>query len=114
MLGYGKTIVVTDIGSFQEYPDEFVKKVRCDYHESADILRILLQMISDYSMIEKKEENILKWAKERFEMSVVVKQYIDCFKGQHEHRQDINTYVEDKVDELFRYYPYSERTAKRI
>lgn len=61
-LGMGKPVIVTDIGSFSEYPDDVVLKVRYDSHEVADIFEALKKVVLNDKLKERYERNALEYA----------------------------------------------------
>lgn len=54
LLGMGKPVIVSDIGSFSEYPDDVVYKVRYDNHEVDDIYHAVCRLAAQNGTELKK------------------------------------------------------------
>lgn len=65
MLGMGKPVIVTDIGTFSEYPDEIAQKIRYDSHEVDDIYQaVCTQAKGGKSRSERRSQAALQFARE--------------------------------------------------
>lgn len=76
MLGMGKPIVVTDIGSFSEYPDDIVLKVRYDENEVNDIYEALQILLNNSSELDDRKKKAYEYAKEYCELDKNAKRYV--------------------------------------
>ena len=95
MLGLGKPVIVTDIGSFQEYPDDIVKRVRYDDHEVEDIYHAICALTKSREEMDATSRRALFYAKKHFNLESNAQKYQKFFK-------DIQTgmYREEWVDAL--------------
>jgi len=63
MLGRGKPVLVTDIGTFVEYPDDIVFKVGYGENEVNDILTILSRLSLDKKLLHETGIKTIAFAK---------------------------------------------------
>ena len=80
MLGMGKPVIVTDIGTFADYPDEIVLKVGYDAHEVEDIYNAILLLLNNKSELKKRSEKALKFAREYCDLRKNAKMYVKFFE----------------------------------
>lgn len=73
-LGMGKKTVVTDVGTFADYPDDVVKKISYGEHEIEDIYNAIMENMQ--STDEQKSEYILQYAKKNLSTEYA----IECYK----------------------------------
>lgn len=85
MLGMGKPAIVTDIGTFADYPDDVVLKVRYDEREVDDIYNTILQLLDKKGELEKRSKKAWEFAKEHCDLEKNVQQYADFFHQVHTH-----------------------------
>lgn len=85
MLGMGKPAIVTDIGTFADYPDDVVLKVRYDKHEVDDIYNAVLQLLDKKGELEKRSKKAWEFAKEHCDLEKNVQKYDDFFHQVHTH-----------------------------
>ena len=108
LLGYGKQVVVTDIGSFHDFPDEYVYKVRYGIYEGADILRCLIKFFKNHK--NDRSEEILSYTKENFSLSKTAERYKSALcEG-----NDFSTYEDMLADRIMEYYPYHQSILRKI
>lgn len=80
MLGMGKPVIVTDIGTFADYPDEVVLKVRYDDNEVNDILQAIYRLTDDRNAMKKRSEMALTFAKQNCSLQTNSTRYYDYFQ----------------------------------
>ena len=85
MLGMGKPAIVTDIGTFADYPDDVVLKVRYDEHEVDDIYEAIVQLLDKKGGLKKRSEKALAFAREHCDLEKNALQYADFFCQVHAH-----------------------------
>lgn len=79
LLGYGKVVLVTKVGAFQEYPDQFVKKIRIGAYEQADILKGICEVISDRNELNAASDAALVYARNCFDINQNAEKYYKGF-----------------------------------
>lgn len=102
MLGMGKPVIVSKIGSFEEYPDNIVLKVRCDENEVRDIYNAIIELTSRKNIIVERSKLAYEYAKENCSLIKNAKRYFEFFNSITQNNfQDnsIDTFL-DKVFEL--------------
>lgn len=67
MLGFGKPVIVTNIGSFEEYPDDIVVKVGYDEHEVEEIYQALCNLTKDRKRLDLIAEKAVRYARENYD-----------------------------------------------
>lgn len=82
MLGMGKPAIVTNIGTFADYPDDVVLKVRYDEHEVDDIYKALCLLIKKGER-KKRSENAIRFAKEHCCLEKNAERYAQFFEELH-------------------------------
>lgn len=80
MLGMGKPAIVTDIGTFGDYPDDVVLKVRYDDNEVEDIYQAVSLLIKDQKELKQRGEKALQFAREHCDLTKNAKIYADFFR----------------------------------
>ena len=85
MLGMGKPIIVTDIGTFADYPDDVVLKVRYDENEVDDIYEAVFKLLEQKEELKKRGEKALVFAKEQCDLEKNARKYNDFFHQVHAH-----------------------------
>lgn len=84
MLGMGKPVIVTDIGTFADYPDDVVLKVRHDEHEVDDIYQAVSLLAGNKNELKKRGKAALDYAKTYCDLEQNAKQYAEFFKQVHD------------------------------
>lgn len=80
LLGMGKPAIVTDVGSFSEYPDDVAFKVRYDSCEVDDIYRAVCQFTAKRGVVlEKRSHQARVFAEENCEIHKNAVMYNDFF-----------------------------------
>ena len=111
LIGYGKRAVVTDIGSFHDFPDEYVYKIRYGTHEEADILRVLLRFFKDYNGFSEEESlRITSYARENFSLDLIAKSYFEYLS---ENKQK-DSYMDRLLDLVMQFHPYEQNIVEKM
>lgn len=79
MLGMGKPSLVTDVGSFSEYPDDVVYKIPYDENEVQNIYKAICDWTVNDEEILKRADSALKYAGENFDIEKLAKDYFHFF-----------------------------------
>lgn len=79
MLGMGKPAVVTDIGTFADYPDDVVIKVRYDDNEVDDIYHAISILLKDKNELKKRSEKAWHFAKNYCDLEKNAHLYAEFF-----------------------------------
>ncbi len=82
LLSKGKCVLVNDIGSFRELPDEACVKLpsaegRREEEEAADMERALRELLSSQEKREMLEVNARRYAEETLDIRAIARQYAD-------------------------------------
>ena len=85
MFGMGKPAVVTEIGTFSDYPDDVVLKVRYDEHEVDDIYRAVSLLAGNKKELQKRSKAALNYAKTYCDLEKNAKRYAEFFLQIHDH-----------------------------
>lgn len=93
LLGMGKPVLVTNIGSFREYSDSIVYKVGYGNEEIKDVLNALCDLTESKKTYDEGCKRIVEYAKDNYSLGVNVKRYWDYFKAITE-----NSFVNDYMD----------------
>ena len=80
MLGMGKPVIVTDIGTFADYPDDVVIKVRHDEHEVDDIFRAICKLADNKRERTARGERARRYAEEHCNIEKNAKRYAEFFE----------------------------------
>lgn len=102
MLGMGKPAVVTDVGTFSDYPDDIVLKVRYDEHEVDDILTAMRTLTDDRKEFRKRSKKAVDFARENCDPLKNAERYHDFFQQviQGSWRPDIEDVMVGRLCEL--------------
>ena len=95
MLGMGKPAVVTDVGTFADYPDDVVLKVRHDQHEVEDIYQALIQLTKKKDELRRRSAASIQFAKEHCDLLKNAEMYAEFFQQVKD-----GTWQADYEDEL--------------
>lgn len=99
LLGYGKIVLVTAIGSFMEYPDEFVRKIRYGIYEEFDILKCICELVHEKHEWVKISANAIDYSTLYFDIESNAEKYYKAFQmilGKINHED----YIEELVDNI--------------
>ncbi len=113
ILGMGKPVIVSQIGSFEEYPDDIVLKISHDQNEVHEILESLRALTMDKTELAKRSDRAIAFARENCDLKKNAKRYADFFESIYNH-----TYKKDPtdalLDELFVKGTTSKREIERL
>lgn len=76
-LGMGRAVVVSDVGSFREYPDNVVLKAPADATEEDHIFEYLNALVSRPELAQKLGASAREWVRTECSWDVVARQYLD-------------------------------------
>ncbi len=102
IMGQGKPVIVTDIGTFQEYPDDFVLKVRHDEHEIEDIYLALKKATESDEAMLSMGELAYTFAMKNCDLAENARKYarfFECVRNSEWHDTWLDSLV-DKLEEL--------------
>lgn len=80
MFGLGKGIVVTDIGTFQDYPDEIAKKVPSGDKSIAEIARVIIELAKNPEELKNMQRAGVAYAERHFRIEENAKKYSAFFE----------------------------------
>lgn len=95
LLGMGKPIIVTDIGSFQEYPDDVVIKVPYKEFEIQSIYEAILKLTKDKVFRENIVNKALAFAEKNCNLKTNALKYAEFFK-----QIQLNEFSDEEIDSL--------------
>jgi glycosyltransferase involved in cell wall biosynthesis len=99
MLGMGKPVMVSSIGSFEEYPDDIVAKIGCGNNEVADIYNTLISLMSSPATVDEMAAKAFTYAKENFDLGKNASRYYDFFLNTENYIHSKN-YIDLLVDRM--------------
>jgi glycosyltransferase involved in cell wall biosynthesis/SAM-dependent methyltransferase len=76
-LGMGRAVVVSDVGSFREYPDDVVLKAPVDATEEDHIFEYLNALVSRPEFARKLGANAREWVRRECSWEVVARHYVE-------------------------------------
>jgi hypothetical protein len=79
MLGMGKPVIVSQIGSFEEYPDDIVIKVSYDEKEIIDIYSALCDLTKKTDTMIERSKRANEFAQINCSLDVNARRYYDFF-----------------------------------
>lgn len=102
MLGMGKPAIVTDIGTFSEYPDDIVRKVRYDEHEADDICAAMLDLANEKKQFNQLAQRVYQYAFDHFSLETNAVRYKTFFEQvlNHTWQPDWMDLLVDRLIEL--------------
>lgn len=102
LFGMGKNIIVTNIGSFEEYPDDIIFKIRYDENEVEDIFNTIYKITKNKSEMKEREKRAIKFAKEFCDLNKNAQLYAEFYNQIKDgsYKEDIIDSIVDKLFEL--------------
>ena len=79
MMGMGKPAIVTDIGTFSDYPENIADKVRYDENEVEDIYQAIMKFLTHPSRCRKMGKCALEFARDHCDLKKNTIRYVDFF-----------------------------------
>ena len=80
-LGMGKAVVVSDVGSFQEYPDEICLKAPVDASEEEHLFEYMNLLVSRSEIALGLGTKAREWVARECSWEVVARRYLDFLEG---------------------------------
>jgi Glycosyltransferase len=80
MFGLGKVVLVTKIGSFEEYPDDVVIKIGYGNSEVDEIVDTVKALIDDRNSMDKRQDAVYEFARRHLDLHKNAKIYLEFFK----------------------------------
>lgn len=111
LLGFGKKVVVTDIGSFHDFPDSCVYKIRHGVYEDADILKAMLIFFKNFKGFDKAyAERTVDYVKKNFNLESIAKMYSECLTNSNEE----TSYMDKLLDSIMDYPGFEEKIMQKL
>lgn len=102
LLGMGKAVIVTRIGTFSEYPDDIVKKVDYGSDEVNEILDAIMELTTEKKSIDEWGKWVVQYAKENYSLEKNAKKYRTFFEAIL-NDDFIDEYEDELMDRLFKF-----------
>jgi glycosyltransferase involved in cell wall biosynthesis/SAM-dependent methyltransferase len=103
-LGMGKAVVVSDVGSFREYPDEICLKAPVDSSEEEHLFEYLNLLVSRPELARKLGDRAREWVERECNWESVAQRYAEFLKavveGRAKGRADVHVGVESADADL--------------
>lgn len=80
MLGLGKAVLVTSIGSFEEYPDDVVIKIGHGASETDEIAEAVSRLIKERDYLARRQEAAYRYAARHLDLKKNARIYYDFFQ----------------------------------
>lgn len=97
-LGMGKRVMVTDIGTFSEYPEDVVHKISYGDTEVDDIYKSIIEAIN--SEDDEHSKAVLQYAKKNLSTECAIEHYM-CLMRQLQEENYEHNYEDIILDRLF-------------
>jgi len=101
LLAQGKNVVVSDVGSFQEYPEEIVFKVSTSNDESSELYDLFQYAAQNRAVLKQREKHIVNYARRNFDCCSISKKYRDFFVDFYHYGTFYKNFMENLVDRLW-------------
>lgn len=101
MFGMGKPVIVTSIGTFEEYPDNIVIKVPYGESEVNEIYKAINKLFSDKTALKDMSKNAYEYAVSKCNIEINAKKYYKFFEDiiSEKYEED---YIDYFIDKLFK------------
>lgn len=93
IFGLGKPVLITAVGSFEEYSENLIIKIRHDSHEVWDIVEALKRLTAEKTEIKKRCQKAYEFAKENCDLVRNANKYADFL-----HHIAANSYQDDYIE----------------
>lgn len=113
MLGMGKAVLVTKIGSFLEYPDDVVIKISHYDSEIDEIVQALISLLNDKEKMERQQEAAYQYACKYLNLQQNAKLY-NAFLNQVKDDTFTDSYEDYVLDTLHSMDFMNEKYALRV
>lgn len=101
MLGMGKPVIVSNIGSFEEYPDDIVLKVRHDNNEVIDLYEAICELTKNKKNLKARGQKAYEFAKNNCDLKKNAIRYINFFNNVINNIFKEEVVVDSIVNKLF-------------
>ncbi len=108
ILGMGKPAIVSQIGSFEEYPDDIVLKICHDQNETHEILEAVRGLSLNKKELATRSQKALAYARENCDLTKNARKYAEFFRQLKE-----GTYKKEPLDALLDEMFKNGRTSKK-
>lgn len=113
-IAMGKPVFVTNVGSFEEYPDSFTCRVRYDGHEPWDIAAGIEHLLQDEAALQECGKQAVAYAKEHFNIKKNVKMYADFLEEIAAGTYAVKDEVDVILNRLFAQYDREDITVEMV
>jgi glycosyltransferase involved in cell wall biosynthesis len=83
LLASGVPSIVTDVGTFSDYPDQVVRKVRWESEGPEGLRRAMVELATDRAERERLGRSAWDYVCEHHEWSRVARQYVEVIERCH-------------------------------
>lgn len=108
VLGMGKPVIVSQIGSFEEYPDDIVLKIKHGQNETHDILQAVCSLAKSQEELRRRSERALAYVRENCDLKKNAGKYAEFFQDVME-----GTFQEPAEDRLLDYLFANGKTSRK-
>lgn len=109
VLGMGKVVFVSDVGSFKEYSDEIVVKINTGESEIEDIYKELVEFINKKDIMNARKKKSIEFAKKYCSLeknAVRYKEFLEAVNNGSYYESNILENIMDKLCEVKIYDEY--------
>lgn len=114
IIGMGKPVLVTDIGAFEEYPDDIVYKISHDENEMWSIVRTLEVITADEIKLYDIANRCVSYAREKFSLKKNTQLYYQFFKSVCLGKEMFEEQIDNVLNDLFSHYPEKNVTVDLV
>lgn len=99
-LGMGKAVVVSDVGSFREYPDEICLKAPVDATEEDHLFEYLNLLVSRPEVARAMGAKAREWVERECNWDSVARRYLDFIEGKPQPAPEAEKVVETTSEQV--------------
>ena len=111
LLGMGKVVFVTDIGSFKEYADDVVIKIE---YGNKEVSQIYEKLLSTAEKLEQYGENAYQYALRHNNVDINAQKYADFFQKMVDHMEIECEYEDRLLDKVFQLQLDDDQYVRRL
>lgn len=111
LLGMGKVVFVTDIGSFKEYADDVVIKIE---YGNKEVSQIYEKLLSTAEKLEQYGENAYQYALRHNNVDINAQKYADFFQKMVDHMEIECEYEDQLLDKVFQLQLDDDQYVRRL
>ena len=93
LLASGVATIVTDVGTFADYPDDVVRKVGGENEGLEGLRRAMMELATNGAARERQGARALEYVRARHEWSRVARQYVEVIERTHAERSGVKASV---------------------